>query len=287
MTGATGLLGGHVVAAAMRRSEHVIAAGGPGRGEAGIDIGDRAAVEALFARVRPGVVIHAAALAAVADCARDPGLARRINVEGTTSVARAAAAVGARLVFVSTDLVFDGEHAPYAEDAVTEPTSVYGRTKREAELEALAAPNVVVVRISLLFGPTLGGRRSFFDQQLESLRNATSGTMSLFTDEWRSPLSLRAAAEGLLTIARADVTGTLHFGGPERMSRFEMGTRLARVIGASDRMVVGASRTSVATAEPRPRDVALDSSMLRRVLPEITTGSFEEECRRMLGLAEA
>ena len=280
MTGATGLLGGHLLAAA-GASEHTIAVGGPGRGHGGVDVGDSAAVGALFARVRPDVVIHAAVLGAMADCARDPELARRINVEGTAVVRRAAATSGARLVHVSTDLVFGGEHAPYAEDAVTAPTSVYGRTKRDSELEALAAPDSVVVRVSLLFGPTRNARKGFFDLQLEALR--AGAPISLFTDEWRSPLSLRAAAEGLLAIAASDVTGTLHFGGPERMSRHEMGLRLARVIGVSGSNIVGASRTSVATTEPRPRDVTLDSSKLRRLVPEITMG-FEDECLRMLAL---
>ncbi len=285
MTGATGLLGGHLLAAAARRSEHAIGVGGPSRRDGGVDLADRAAVEALFARVRPDVVIHAAALAAIADCARDPELARRINVEGTSVAARAAAAAKARFVYVSTDLVFDGEHAPYAEDAATGPTSVYGRTKRDAELEALAAPGAVVVRVSLLFGPTLTARKGFFDVQLEALRNGTP--MPLFTDEWRTPLSLDRAAEGLLAIASSDATGTLHFGGPERMSRYEMGVRLARVIGVSGSNIVAATRTSVTSTELRPRDVALDSSKLRGLVPEIVMGSFEDECRRMLTQAEA
>ena len=280
VTGATGLLGGHVVTEAERRREQTVAVGGPRRGHSGIDLADTAAVQALFERVRPDVVLHAAALSAMADCARDPELATRINVGGTASVARAARATGARLVHVSTDLVFDGEHAPYAEEAPTAPTSAYGRTKRDAELAALEAPGAVVVRVSLLFGPTLTARKGFFDAQLEALRNATQ--MSLFVDEWRTPLSLRAAAEGLLAIGASDIEGTLHFGGPERMSRHEMGTRLARVIGVTGTTIIAASRTSVPTAEPRPRDVALDSSRLRQLLPSIAVESFEEECRRML-----
>jgi len=285
VTGATGLLGGHLIAAAARRSEHVVGVGGPSRGTGGVDLSDRTAVDALFARVRPDVVLHAAALGGVADCARDPELARRSNVEATACTARAAAARGARFVHVSTDLVFDGEHAPYSEDDVTKPTSVYGRTKRDSELEALAVPDAVVVRVSLLFGPTRSARIGFFDQQLAALRSGAP--ITLFTDEWRTPLSLRAAAAGLLAIASSDVTGTLHFGGPERMSRHEMGTRLARVIGIRAPSIVAGTRTAVATPEPRPRDVALDSSKLRSCLPEITTGSFEDECRQMLGQAGA
>lgn len=83
------------------------------------------------------------------------------------------------------------------------------------------------------------------------------------------------------------VPGMLHFGGPERMSRFEMGVRLARVLGVVDPRIVASSRMAVATSEDRPRDVALDSSKLRAWLPEITIGSFEERVPAHAGVSRS
>lgn len=281
VTGATGLLGGWLVAELASRGDDVTAFGGPSREENGLDVTDGVAVSAAIAAARPEAVIHAAALSAMSDCARDPALAQRINVEGTANVARACRDARARLVHVSTDLVFDGEHAPYTESSPTAPTSIYGRTKVDAEREAMQADGVVV-RVSLLFGPTRTTRRGFFDQQLDMLRHGVR--LRLFDDEWRTPLSLRAAAEALSAIARSDVNGVLHVGGPERLSRWEMGLALAGALdlpaSAAESSIERASRTSIG-GEVRPRDVSLDSTAFRRTFPGIADAPFAAECARM------
>src|SRR5436305_4941697 len=106
----------------------------------------------------------------MAECHRDPARARRVNVGGTATLAELAAKARARLVLVSTDLVFDGEHAPYREPDPPAPLSVYGASKRAAEEAVLAHPRHAVARLSLLFGPGLGGRPSFFDEQVAAFR---------------------------------------------------------------------------------------------------------------------
>src|SRR5262249_22452752 len=134
-----------------------------------IDLADTDSLERAFLSARPTAVIHAAALASVADCFRDPPRAARINTAATEHLARLSAAAGIRLVLVSTDLVFDGEHAPYTENAAPSPLSVYGRTKADAEQAALAWPGHVVARVSLLYGPSLSGKAGFFDLQVGAL----------------------------------------------------------------------------------------------------------------------
>lgn len=283
VTGATGLLGGHLVAELARRGVTTVACGGPGRGALGIDLAVCDDTVASFvSAARPRVVIHAAAVTLISDCARDPERAEAVNVAGTVRVADACRDAGARLVHVSTDLVFDGEHAPYDEKAAPAPLSVYGRSKLAAEHEAARrVPNLLVVRTTLLFGPTLTTRRGFFDQQLEALKTG-SPRMRLFEDEWRTPLSLRAAAEALVAMAREDdLRGTIHLGGPERVSRYEMGERLARHVGVDPASVFErASRLGIG-GEPRPRDVSLDSSAFHRVFPHLAVDDFESECTRM------
>jgi dTDP-4-dehydrorhamnose reductase len=280
VTGATGLLGGHLVPALAAGGWEVFPFGGPTReGGRGIDLGDRVAVEAMLARVVPAVVIHTAALAAAADCVADPARARRVNVEATANLAGGLRAIGGRLVHLSTDLVFDGERAPYLEDAPPAPVSIYGATKAEAETRALLAGDAVVVRTSLLFGRTRTERRGFFDAQMEAIE--AGRPIMLFEDEWRTPLSLAAAAEALVAIADSDVQGTIHLGGPERMTRWEMGDRLARHLGRSSATIARGVRAAVTGGEPRPRDVSLDSTAFRDRFPKLATASFEEECVRM------
>ena len=227
-----------------------------------------------YRAARPDVVIHGAALARIADCQRDPPRARQINVAATAMLAEECARSGARLVFVSTDLIFDGERGDYRETDEPSPLSVYGRTKRDAENIIRAAPNTVVARLSLLYGPSLNGHSSFFDEQTAVLR--TGRKVTLFTDEWRTPLDLVTAARALAALAVSDRTGILHIGGPERLSRYEMGLRLAASLGVDASVIVGATRDSVPSPEPRPRDTSLDSSRWRAAFPALAWPRYLE-----------
>ncbi len=272
ITGASGQLGSHLLGELHGRA-HLIAWSGSRRGELfgvpliPVDFTNEKEIVTAFAAARPEVVIHCAALARIADCQREPVRAQQINVAATAVLATESARLGARFVMVSTDLVFDGERGGYRPDEVTSPLSVYGRTKRDAELVALATPRTAVARLSLLYGPSLNGRTSFFDEQTSALRMGRNVT--LFTDEWRTPLDLPTAAQALATLAASDVTGILHIGGPERLSRYEMGLRLAASLGVNSSVIIAATRDSAPGAEPRPRDVSLDSARWRAAFPAI------------------
>jgi dTDP-4-dehydrorhamnose reductase len=245
-----------------------------------VELTNAAALSEAFRRANPEIVIHAAALARIYDCYRDPAHARGVNTDGSAVLARLAAEAGARLVHVSTDLVFDGEKSGYREEDAANPLSVYGRTKLDSEAAVLSYSQHVVVRISLLFGPSKAGRASFFDEQVTALREGRPFT--LFVDEWRTPLSLAAAADALVALALSDYTGLLHLGGPERLSRHEMGLLLAAHLGADPSLIVTARRDQVPAPEPRPRDTSLDSSRWRRLFPHPPWPTYDEALRQLL-----
>jgi dTDP-4-dehydrorhamnose reductase len=267
ITGASGQLGGYLLMALRDAPEEVIAWSGRqsgsllGRVFHPVDLADPTAVAAAFAEAHPHLVLHVAANARVADCFRDPDQARRVNVDGTARLCALAHQHGARVVYVSTDMVFEGEHAPYREEDIPTPLSVYGRTKAAAEQAVLAEPGNAVVRLSLLEGPSVVGKPSFYDEQVQALQQGKP--LKLFADEWRTPLALADAAQALLTITRSEFTGLIHVGGPERLSRFEMGRRLAARLGLSDEHLVPTRREDLPGREPRPRDLSLDSSRYR------------------------
>jgi dTDP-4-dehydrorhamnose reductase len=235
--------------------------------------------ERIFA-LAPKVIVHLAAVSQISEAYSDPDHAREVNVETTRSLLRAADALGARFIYASTDLVFDGEAAPYNEDAAAEPVSFYGRTKLEAECHVLGYRRGLCVRLPLLYGlPEATRAPSFFEQLLASLRAGQS--VSLFDDEVRTPLWLDDAAHACLKLADSQLRGVIHAGGPERLSRYEMGERVAQALGAPNHLLTRVSRTAHAGAEPRARDVSLDSSRyqkqfgaapgrtLQQALPEI------------------
>jgi dTDP-4-dehydrorhamnose reductase len=89
-------------------------------------------------------------------------------------------------------------------------------------------------------------------------------SVTCFEDEWRTPISLASAAEALIALARSDFEGLLHIGGPERLSRLDMGLRLAERLGADPTLIVAGRRNQIAAAEHRPRDLSLKSGKWRR-----------------------
>jgi dTDP-4-dehydrorhamnose reductase len=271
VTGASGQLGGYLLRELSARGVRATAWSGSRSGSLfgmplrPVDLADPDGLAAAFREARPTAVIHAGGISSVADCYRDPPRAQRVNCQGSAVLAELAAREGVRLILVSTDLVFDGVKGWYRESDGPAPLSVYGQTKVAAEQAVLAAPRSVVARLSLLFGPSVVGRPAFFDQQATALRQRQS--LTLFEDEWRTPLSLATAARALIALAASDCTGLLHLGGPERLSRLEMGQRLARFLDADPAVIVATRRDQACAPELRPGDTSLDSGRWRELFP--------------------
>jgi dTDP-4-dehydrorhamnose reductase len=290
VTGASGQLGSYLLRELLRREASVVGWSGTRMGECfgvplrPVNLGDRGSLAAAFRDVRPDVVLHAGAMARVADCLRDPNLAHQVNTLGTASLAEMAAESAARLVYVSTDLVFDGQQGDYREEDVPAPVSVYGKTKLAAEEAVLAISGHLAVRVSLLFGPSLVGRPTFFDEQRTALR--TGKPVTLFIDEWRTPLSLITAARALVSLADSDYSGLVHLGGPERLSRWEMGRRLAAYLRADPSSLVATERDRQSGAEPRPRDTSLNSSRWRSWFPGEPWPTFLDALQEMEALVQ-
>ncbi len=277
LTGASGQLGGHIVRRLAREqpTARILAlAGRHAVSEpvtvARIDLADHEALRAAVVSFRPTHIIHAGALTAVADCYADPARAERVNTIATGVLADAAANIGARLVFTSTDMVFAGDAAPYAECDPPRPLSVYGRTKAAAEELVAEHPNTLVLRIPLMIGLPCTQRPTTFARQLAALR--AGEPLRLFTDEFRTPVWNADAARALLGLARSLRTGVLHLPGPERLSRYEIIARCAALLGIAQPNLVPISRHDLPAPEPRPADLSLLSEPLRHEFPDLLPG---------------
>jgi dTDP-4-dehydrorhamnose reductase len=238
-----------------------------------VDLSDEHAIVAALREADPDAVIHAGALSSADAIHRDSARGHAVNVEATRLLVEWAGARGRRLVFTSTDMVFDGSRSWYREEDPPRPILAYGRTKHEAEAHVLAAPIGVVARISLLFGPTPSGRPDFFDQAMSALRRGEPWTF--FDDEFRTPLDYSTAAVALVRLVESDVVGIVHVGGRERLSRFELMRRAALVSGIDPALVRPNRQADAQLAEPRPADVSLDTTRLARLLPGLERPSIE------------
>lgn len=249
--GRTGYLGRHVAAAAAHHDVVAI-------GSADADVRDPHAVHEAVARHRPDAIIHTAYVQSD----------WQVTAGGAVNVALAAEAFGARLVLVSSDVVFSGSRGSYDESVPPDPITPYGAAKAAAETAALAVcTDTVVARTSLI----LGDGASPHEALVHAL--AAGGDGGLFDDERRCPVHVGDLAAALVELASMPFRGILHCAGADAMSRYELGLVVARRDGLDADVLRPTSRAALGVAGPV--DVRLDSSQAGRVLTTRLRGARE------------
>jgi len=252
------------------------------------DIGDSTAVRDSIDSFWPDVVLHLAAIAVVADCEADPAAALRVNVAGVRNVADACRRRGSRLVFISTDYVFDGEQPPpggYRETDVPNPLSIYGLTKLAGERIASTVGDHLVVRTSWLFG----GSDERTDDVLASVRQAQRAERtSLVCDQFSRPTYTVDLADAIVHLLTRDevVAGTLHVANEGSASRYEIGLHAVRAFDPG--LLLGSAPEQVGFDEcsfvgARPRISTLNTDRLAGLgysLPEWRDG-INRFCARL------
>jgi dTDP-4-dehydrorhamnose reductase len=224
-------------------------------GSAQLDVRDADAVRSAVESVRPEVVVHTAYRMDDAS----------VNVDGTRAVAAAATAVGARLIHLSSDLVFAGrEQRALTEADAPEPVTGYGASKLEAE--RVCPPGALLVRTSLLFG----GEQPSTHELLAIEAADGERDIAFFTDEVRCPIAVGDLAAAILELAGADVAGPLNVAGADALTRLEF----ARLVAARHGRDPDALRGGVGGPE-RPKHIALDSSRARALLRVRLRGARE------------
>ena len=252
VTGGAGLLGSALIASPLDGFDlHATRRRAPVQGAEphAVDLSDLDAVAALFARVRPDVVIHTAY--STDDLERDVGRA-------TESVVAACRSTGAPLVHLSSDVVLDGESAPFDETAEPAPVHEYGRWKARAELHVRRElPAAAVVRTSVIVRADPPDRISA--GIVDRLRKGDAADPPrLFVDELRCPIAVEDLAAQIWEIVGLPEErrgGVWHLAGPEAVSRYALGALLAARHGLDARRIVPALNR--AFPEPRPRDLRL------------------------------
>jgi dTDP-4-dehydrorhamnose reductase len=254
ITGAGGLIGSHIARSTPREWN----ARGLTRAE--LELTDFAAVRDAFKRDKPRLIIHCAALSKTLVCERNPESARLNNVEVTRVLAELAADIP--LLFFSTDLVFDGAKGNYTEVDVPNPLTVYAETKLAAEQIVLANPKHTVVRTSLNAGRTSNG--TAFNEQWSAVWQRGE-SLSLFEDEFRSPLAADVTARAVWELAAANQPGLYHMAGGERLSRYDIGRLLAAI---NPQLHARIERGSIHnyTNMRRSPDCSLDVGKVQRLL---------------------
>jgi len=227
------------------------------------DVRDAGAVRRVIAGARPDVVIHAAAYTAVDRAESEPDLAMAVNRDGTANVCRACGESGARVVYLSTDYVFDGRaSAPIPPAARRSPLGAYARAKAEGEVavERSAGP-WMIVRTEWAFGP---GGPNFVDTVRKAA--AEGRALSVVNDQVGAPTSTRLLSEGLWGLVRRETTGHWHLAASGAASWFEVARTVYAAAGADPALVSPCSTAEAGRAAPRPPNSLLECNATRAAL---------------------
>lgn len=228
------------------------------------DLGDAGALQALVRRLKPKIIIHAAAATDVDWCQKNPDAAFILNAQACGSLASVANEVGAKIIYISTDSVFDGRKGGYSEDDEPNPLNVYARTKWEGErLVAAEAANWVVLRTNI-FGWNGQNKSSLAEWIVQELRAGREITG--FEDVVFSPLLASDLGCVISQIIRRDLRGLYHAGSATRISKLKFAQRLARLFHLDENLIRPGKLADRGLSAQRPLDTSLSSAGLEKDL---------------------
>jgi dTDP-4-dehydrorhamnose reductase len=257
VTGSNGLVGSRVCAQLEQAGHEVVAVGRGGRRTGGsyryipVDLTLEADVLNAIESASPEVIIHPASMTEVDLCEKNPELAYAANVTATAAVARGARRVGAHLVHVSTDYVFDGDHGPYDEEALPNPRGVYATTKLMGEHAARTfVPGCAIARTAVVYGWPAAGRLNFGAWLVGALEKKQP--VKLFEDQFVSPSFADSVAAMLVELGTRKLGGIWNTCGGEVVNRVTFGRALCEVFGFDSSSITPSKLADLKLASPRP-----------------------------------
>lgn len=278
ITGASGFIGGNLLSGLKKLNIETVGTFKTKKSKTTLeylDLNNYESVVECIKKTKPSIVIHSAAIADASKCEADKKAAFDSNVEGTKRLIEGLKHLEpkAKLILISTDLVFDGEGAGengYTENCIPNPISTYGETKTQSEKIFLSSGiEGFIARISLAYGPSVGEASGFLGWMTKTLQSHNS--LTLFEDEWRTPVF----TEDLVKFFADWITGEIdltssyksiiHLGGKDRLSRFEMGQIVADILDAPTSLLIKKLRSDLSLDSKRPKDVSLSSKLVAKL----------------------
>jgi dTDP-4-dehydrorhamnose reductase len=259
-----------------------------------LDISDRDSVLKRVEAIKPEVIVHAGGMTKPTACEKEPTVAHKVNVEGTAHLVEAARAIGARFIFLSSDLVFDGSAERYKEDSPTHPLSVYGHTKVKAEeLVRTGSGNFAIVRTTVMYGWSSRHTESMAEWVLRKLQESQERCpepvegLNMYHDQYRQFIlinDLVAVIFELIEMASL-LNETILVAGPELLSRYEFAKKLAKTFGLPEANICSIPFDSTPQAAFTPKRLRLDTTKAARILKTPISG-VDDGLRAMVALAE-
>jgi dTDP-4-dehydrorhamnose reductase len=228
-----------------------------------LNITDKSQVRYLFDRVQPELVIHCAANGSVDFAEKNYSTAALVNVDGTENILLAARDYYAKIIYISTNAVFDGENSPYSEASECHPINAYGSIKRQAELKVIQyRSDWQIIRPFLLYGwPWPGGRPNWATLVLDKLSKGES--LKLVRDVIWQPTYAQDCARAIWQLSIEAPGGVYHVASDERVTLYEFGQKVAKVWGLDAGLLRPVGSEEFTGMAPRPRDTTYNLDKIK------------------------
>jgi len=230
-----------------------------------LDITNAVEVLNLFNKLKPAIIVHTASETNVDKCETEKEHAWKTNVEGTHNIALACSKIGAKLAYISTDYVFDGEKGHYEEQDKPNPINYYGFTKFEGEKQIIShCRNYVILRTSVLYG-WHPWKQNFVTWIISALKQ--NKELTVVEDHYNTPTLAGNLAEIALEAVQKDLQGLYHVSGSKRISRYEFAKQIAKAFNLDQNLIKPIKMSQLtAWVAKRPRDSSLNTDKIQKQL---------------------
>jgi len=289
VTGANGLLGQHLVTALVKFGYGMLALG---KGECRIkdftgkyldlDITDGVAVREVIVSHKPDLIIHAAAMTNVDECEKDKQECYNVNVTATRFLIDAAKEVHSKIIYLSTDFVFDGMTGPYKEEDIMAPVNYYGSTKVAAEKAIMESDlRWAIVRTVLVYGQTVEGTRTNIINWVKSSLEQEKH-IKVVSDQFRTPTFVDDLVIGIMLLIEKNMDGIFHISGRDDMTPYDMAIETARYLKLDESLIEKVDSYNFSQAGLRPAKTGFKIDKARKELGYEPRG-FRESLEIMFG----
>lgn len=239
------------------------------------DLLDAHFVDRLLHEIKPDIIINTVSLVNIEKCEENPKLAGLLTVKTAENVAKSAQRTGARLIYISTDHLFDGNKSYYSEEDKPEPVNVYGRVKLEAESITMNLhSDAVIVRTNFYGWSPINHAPTFGEWVFNSLKQGTA--IKLFTDYYFTPIEATCLAEALEKVTNSEFAGTVNIAGSQRCSKYEFGVALADIFHLNPELIAEGKIEATSFKVRRQKDLSLSTEKFKRIfnhnLPDLREG---------------
>lgn len=227
-----------------------------------LDLKDKKSMEKTFSFFRPETVVLAGGITDVDLCEKKSRLAEDVNIKGTLNLARKIKEQAAKLVFLSTDYVFNGENGPYEEEDRPAPINVYGRTKLEAEIAIKGIfKDCLIIRTAQLYGMDIHGKNF----AVKIIRNMQNNKKVYAADDFYStPTYAGGFSEAIIELIKKNKSGIYHVAGTDFISRYDCVNRIASVFGLDKNLIVKVKLKDLRLRAKRPKIAGLKVDKIKK-----------------------